>query len=276
MGLHDAPTTPVRLPPAPRPASSRWLRWLHALDALTPPLLLAAMMIAARQRQGEPAAIGAIVIGGAVALGLGSIVAFFRDMSAAHIIWPVVFGVVAALLPLVALHMQFEHDAINAPVPVHLLANGFTWTALLVAICTLDGLILTTVAATPQWAGVAVMPVALLVGWLPVLALRATPDALYAAVLAVAVVSLVAVGVAWLLPERRRWFVIPVALGAGAATIWPLYARTPTALPGRWLFLIDLGLAAIASLIALGAPLLCRWLRAYTVGVRTYRPQSRK
>lgn len=225
------------------------------------------MMAAARQWEGDPALVGAIIVGGAVVFALGSAVAFFRDLSASHIIWPVSFGIVAALLPLVALQMQFARDAVSAPVPVHLLTLAFTWTALLVTICTLDGLILTTVAVTPQWAGVAVTPVALLVGWLPVLALRATPTALFTAVLSVAVVALVAVGVAWLLPERRRWFVIPIALGVGAAIVWQQYTRTPTALPGRWVLLGDLGLSVIAASIALAAPLLCRWLRRHTAAV---------
>lgn len=220
-------------------------------------------MLAARRSEGDPARVGALLIGGIALLAAGSGIAFFRDMSASHLVWPVMLGVVAVLLPLVALHAQFERAALGAPVPVHLLALAFTWTALFVTICTLDGLLLTAAAMTPQWAGVTVTPPALFVGWLPTLALRATPGALFTALLWVAAVSLVAVGVAWLLPERRRWFVIPGALAVGAVAMWPAYARTPAMLPGRWIFLVDLALMLFAAAIALTAPLLCRWLRGY-------------
>jgi 4-amino-4-deoxy-L-arabinose transferase-like glycosyltransferase len=156
-------------------------------------------------------------------------------------------------------------------VPVHLLAVAFTYTALFVAACAVIGMVLTTAAVTPQWAGVTVAPVALLFGWLPVLALRTTPDDLFMASIFVAVVAGITAGVAWLLPERRRWFVIPVMLAIGAVAVWQRFTATPHHLPGRWLFLADGALALFVGALALAAPPLSRWLHSHSAAriVRT-------
>jgi hypothetical protein len=260
MRAHDAP--PVTAPRPPEAFDP--LRWLWAVDALAPWLILTVALTIAQQDRGAPARVGALLIGCTVVLGLGTAIPFFRDMSEAHITWPVTLAFITVLLPLIALHMQIERSAVNAPVPVHLLTVAFTLTALFVAACTVIGIVLTTAALTPQWAGVTVAPVALLLGWLPVLALRTTPDDLFTVAIFVAVIAGVAAGIAWLLPERRRWFVIPVMLVIGAAMAWQRFTATPHHLPGRWLFLADAGLALFVGAMALAAPPLCRWLHGHS------------
>jgi hypothetical protein len=185
-------------------------------------------------------------------------------MSEAHVTWPVAFALITVFLPLIALHMQIEQSAVNAPVPVHLLAVAFTWTALFVAACTTIGIVLTTAALTPQWAGVTVAPIALLFGWLPVLALRTTPGDLFMAMTVVAVIAGISAGIAWLLPERRRWCVTPIILAIGAALIWRQFTATPHHVPGRALFLVDAGAALFMGAIALASPPLCRWLHGHS------------
>jgi hypothetical protein len=260
MRAHDAP--PVI---APRPLEAfAALRWLRAVDALAPWLIVTFALTFAREYDGAPARVGAALIAGTLALGLGTIIAFFRDMSEAHVTWPVAFALMAVLLPVVALHMQIERSAVNAPVPVHLLAVAFTWTALFAAACTAIGIVLTTAALTPQWAGVTVTPVALLCGWLPVLALRTTPNDLFMAVIVVAVSAGTGAGIAWLLPERRRWFIIPILLAIGAVMVWQRFTATPHHLPGSGLFLVDAGIALYMSATVLAAPPLCRWLHGHS------------
>jgi len=74
----------------------------------------------------------------------------------------------------------------------------------------------------------------------------------------------VAAGLAWLLSERWRWFVIPLTLAIGAGVVWQRFTTMPHHLPGRWLFLIDEGLTLGVSAMTLAAPLLCRWLRGHS------------
>ncbi len=267
--MRAQPAPPVVAPHPPDTPDP--LRWLWAVDALAPWLILTVALTLARQDRGAPMRVGAILIGCAALLAVGTAVPFFRDMSAAHITWPVAFALVALFVPLIALHMRVERSAVNAPVPVHLLAVAFTYTALFVAACAVIGMVLATAALTPQWAGVTVAPVALLLGWLPMLALRTTPDDLFMAGIFVAVAAGVAAGVAWLLPERRRWFVIAAMLAIGAATVWQRFTATPHHLPGRWLFLADAGTALVMGALALAAPPVARWLHGHSAArvVRT-------
>jgi hypothetical protein len=260
--MHAHPAPPLRAPNPPATTHPLW--WLWAVDAILPYVLLALALTAAQQRPGDPARVGLILIGGIAALASGTALPFFRDMPEAHVTWPVALTLATILLPLIALHMRMERDALNAPVPVHLLAVAFTYTALFVASCAAIGVILTTAARTPRWAGVAVTPVALLLGWLPVLALRTTPDDLFGAVIFVAVVAGIAAGVAWLVPERRRWWVIPLMLLIGALVVWNRFAAAPHHVPGRWLFLADAGLSVMTGAMALAAPPLCRWLYGHS------------
>jgi hypothetical protein len=260
MRTRDAPSVIVPRPPE----ALNPLRWLWAVDAVVPFLILTVALTLAREDQGSPARVGTVLIGCVALLAIGTAIAFFRDMSGAHATWPVALALNAILLPLVALHMQVERSAVNAPVPVHLLTVAFTLTALFVAACTAIGIVLTTAALTPQWAGVTVAPIALLFGWLPVLALRTTPDELLIASVTSTVIAGISAGIAWLLPERRRWFVIPIMLAVGAVIAWRAFTTTPHHLPGRWLFLADAGLALVTGAIALASPPLSRWLRSHS------------
>jgi hypothetical protein len=234
------------------------------VDALAPALLLTITFTLAEQSSGSPTYVAALLIGCVIALAAGTMLAFFRDISEAHITWPLAFGLVSVVVPLLALHMQLEWSAINAPVPVHLLALAFTWTALLVAACTIIGIVLTSAATMPRWAGVAVMPVPLLLGWAPVLAFHSATGMLFSAAIFVAVLTGIAAGVAWLLPEQWRWFVIPVTLVVGGGVIWQRFTAMPHHLPGRWLLLIDVGMALATGAMALAAPPLCRWLQRHS------------
>lgn len=274
-------------PPIIAPRSSEAfdpLRWLWAVDAVAPFLILTVSLTLAREDQGSPARVGTVLIGCVALLAFGTAIAFFRDISDAHATWPVALALNAILLPLVALHMQVERSAVNAPVPVHLLTVAFTLTALFVAACTTIGIVLTTAALSPQWAGVTVAPIALLFAWLPVLALRTTPDELFTAFVTGTVIAGIGAGIAWLLPERRRWFVIPIMLVIGAAIAWREFTTTPHHLPGRLLFLADAGLALATGAIALASPPLCRWLRGHSTArivvssppAPLHRPQGRE
>jgi hypothetical protein len=234
------------------------------VDALAPALLLTTAFTLAEQFSGSPAYVAALLIGCVIALAAGTMLAFFRDLSEAHITWPLAFALVSVVVPLLALHIQIEWAVINAPVPVHLLAVAFTWTALLVAACTILGIVFTSAATMPRWAGVVVTPVPLLLGWAPVLALHPSAGMLFSAAIFVAVLAGIAAGVAWLLPERWRWFVIPVTLAIGGGVIWQRFSAMPHHLPGRWLFLIDAGIALAIAAMALAAPLLCRWLQSHS------------
>ncbi|GEM_PF-6185156 len=207
-----------------------------------------------------PATVAIVVAIILLAAGTGA--TFFWERSDAHLTWPVALVLLVLLTPLLALHVSLESRALNAPAPINLLPLVFTWTSLLIVSFLIAGFLYATSANYPGWLGVTVAPVALLIGSVPAISLDASQHALLTALLYVCTLAEVAAGVGWLLPERYRWFLIPATLATGGLTAARIVQTTSHHLPGRWLLLGDAALASVIGLIALGSPLLCRWLAA--------------
>lgn len=254
--VHDNRRAPV-IPP-------RWridtARWLGALDALAPYLIAVTAIASARHSFSSPATPLASIALAAIALSVGTIWAFFRDTSPAHITWAITLAELVIVVPLIVVHVYSERSALDAPVPIHLLPLVFTWTAQFVAVCVLIGVVFVTCADQPGWAGIAVLPISLLIGAIPLLSTDLSTHAIWTTALFVFAYAEVVMGIGWLIPERRRWWLTPVVLACGAIVIARAFLTTPHHFPGRALLLIDAALAIFAGLAALAAPLLCRWL----------------
>lgn len=235
-------------------------RWYGALDAMAPYLVLIVAVAIARHSftASGPATFAVVVAAITLAVGAGAM--FFRDMSDFHLTWPVAFVLFVLLTPFLTLHASFERSALNAPVPVHLLPLVFTWTGTLIVASLIAGYLYTLSASDPGWAGVNVAPIAVLVASVAATSFSLSRDATLAALLTAFAIAAIATGIGWLMPERYRWFLIPVVLIVGALTTMRAVLMTPHHLPGRWLFLGDGALAAAIGLIALASPFLCRWL----------------
>lgn len=246
--------------PLPAPFRVDTARWLGALDALAPYLIAVIAVAVARHAfaSTQPATIVGIVA--LLLLAAGALLPFFSTVSAAHLTWPVALVLCVVFLPLLALHVRVESSALAAPVAVHLLPLAFTWTGLVIVCSLTIGIIYSTAAEWPGWAGVVVCPFALLLGAVPALSTDPSRPAVLTAILYALAVAEIAAGVAWLIPERRRWPLIPIILILGAAIEWRAFATTPHHLPGRALLLVDGTVATAAGLGALTAPLLCRLL----------------
>ncbi len=210
-----------------------------------------------------PATLAVVLTTLILAIGAGT--SFFRDMSDAHLTWPVAFVLFVLMSPFLTLHASLERSALDAPVPVHLLPLVFTWTGVLITALLIAGSCDATAANQPNWAGVIVAPIAVLVGSVAATSLNLSRDAALTALLTAFAIAAIAAGVGWLLPERYRWFVIPTILAIGTLTIARSVLTTPHHLPGRWLLLGDAALASGIGLVALGSPLLCRWLTGQRV-----------
>lgn len=250
-----------RLPPAF--TAWWWARsdhWMKTLDALAP-YALALIALAMTQHgwpASQPGTALVLLVVGVLAVGTGW--RFFCPLPDSHATWPVAFALLAALFPLMAMHAQTEQTALVTPVPIHLLPLAFTWTALVVIAALVALCVLVTTREQPRWASVVLAPLALAFGWLPLLVLRATEREWFVAALMTFAIAEVASGVAWLLPERARWFVTPLTLAVGAWTILRDQAPRTHDLPGRSLLLVDLAVFAVFALLALAAPLICWWL----------------
>lgn len=235
-------------------------RWFGAFDAMAPYLIALIALAIARHPFASPALARVAIIMAVILLAAGAGAAFFWDLPDAHRTWPVAFVAVVLLAPFLALHATLENSALNAPVPVHLLPLVFTWAGLCSVSLLIAGYLYASTADHPGWAGVIVAPIAALIATVA----ATSPDVSYHAVLTALLVAFavaeVAAGIGWLLPERLRWFLIPVVLAIGALTTARIILVTPHHLPGRWLFLGDAALAGVIGLIALGSPFLCRWL----------------
>lgn len=209
-----------------------------------------------------PAMIAVVVAVIMLAIGAGTM--FFRDMSDAHLTWSVTCALFVLVAPFLALHASLENSALNAPTPALMLPLVFTWTGLLVTSSLIAGCLYTTAADHPGWAGVIVAPIAALIATVAATSPDASRHAALTALLIGFAVAAVAAGVGWLLPERSRWFLIVPILGIGMFAAARIVLTTPHHLPGRWLLLGDATLAAVIGMIALGSPLLCRWLKRVT------------
>lgn len=247
---------------APLPARVRvnTARWLGALDALTPYVIAVIAVAVARHAFTSTRSATVVGIVALLLLAGGALLPFFHAMPAAHLTWPVAFVLCLVFLPLLALHVQVESSALAAPVAIHLLPLAFTWTGLVIVVCLTVGIVYGTAAAYSGWAGVVVSPFALLLGAMPVLSLDPSRPAVLTAALYTFALAEIASGVAWLIPERRRWLLIPAILALGAAVEGRAFATIPHHLPGRALLIVDSAVATAAGLAALAAPLLCRWL----------------
>jgi hypothetical protein len=235
-------------------------RWLGALDALAPYLIASAAVAVARHAFASPMPGVVAVVIAVAALGIGTALRFFRDMSDAHRTWPVAFALFVVVAPLLALHVSLESVALGEPVAIQLLPLAFTWTALFITACMVVGGVVMTGSAHPGWAGVVISPVAIMLGTIPVLSLNPSRPAILTAILYTFALAEIVSGVAWLLPERRRWSVIPVLLVVAAIVIGREFVATPHHLPGRALLLVDTALAVFTGAAALTSPLLCQWL----------------
>lgn len=245
-------------------------RWLGALDALAPYLIAVAAVAIARHAFAttRPATIAAVVA--IILLGLGSVSSLFLHTTDAHLTWPVAFVLFVVFVPLLALHVRIESDALAAPVAIHLLPLAFTWSGLFIATCLIIGVVCMMGAEHPGWAGVAIVPLAVLLAAPPVLSLNPSRPATLTAVLYIFALAEIVSGVAWLMPERRRWFVIPAVLIVAAFVIGRAFFATPHHPPGWVLLLVDTGLALFAAAASLASPLICRWLIG-AAGTRTSR-----
>lgn len=194
------------------------------------------------------------------ALGIGTALRYFRDMSDTHLTWPVAFALFVVVTPLLALHVSLEDVALGEPVAIQLLPLAFTWAALFITVCIVVGGVVVTGSAHPDWAGVVISPLAIMLGTIPVLSLNPSRPAVLTAILYTFALAEIVSGVAWLLPERRRWSVVPVLLVVAAVVIGRECVATPHHLPGRALLIVDAALAVFAGAMALASPLICRWL----------------
>lgn len=235
-------------------------RWYDALDAMAPYLIAIIAVAIARHPFGSrfPATVAVAVAALLLAAGAGA--SFFWETTDAHLTWPVALALLVLLTPLLALHASLEQHALNAPVPIELLPLAFTWTGLLAVSLLIAGYLSAMSARNPGWAGISIAPVAILVGSAPAVSTDLSSSTLLTALLFVCMLAEMAAGIGWLLPERYRWFLIPAVLATGALAIARGVQMSPHDLPGRWLFLGDAALAIVVGLVALGAPLLCRWL----------------
>lgn len=240
-------------------------RWYGAFDATAPYLIaLIAIAIARHPFVSTAPATFAVVVA-VILLAAGAGMTFFWEVSDAHLTWPVAFVLFVLLTPFLALHASLENSALNAPVPIHLLPLVFTWVGLFIASLLIAGCCSTTAADQPGWAGVIVAPVAVLIGVVAATSPGASRHAVLTALLVAFAIAAVAAGIGWLLPECYRWFLIPPVLAIGALAAARIVLTAPHHLPGRWLLLGDATLAAVIGGIALGSPLLCRWLTGIAV-----------
>ena len=246
--------------PLPPALPNDTTRWLGALDALAPYLIAVIAVAIAKHGSSSSFQTNVAVVIAVVLLASGTAVVVFRTLSPAHLTWPVAFVLCVVFVPLVALHSRLESTALATPVAIHLLPLAFTWTSLLIAFCLIVGMVCTMSAEQPGWAGALVSPIAVLLGAAPLLSLDPAPRAVLTTILSVLALAEIVSGVTWLLPERRRWFVIPVVLTLAVAIVGRSFFTTPHHLPGRVLLLADAALAVFAGLTALAAPLICRWL----------------
>lgn len=242
------------------PARIDTARWLGALDALAPYLIAVIAVAVARHAFASrvPGMVAAVVA--VAALAIGSAFWFFRDMSDAHLTWPVAFVLCVVVVPLLALHVSREHIALGEPVAIQLLPLAFTWAGIGIVTCLVIGAVYTTGSAHPGWAGVVVSPLVVLLGAIPILSLNPSRPAVFSAILYSFALAEIVSGVAWLIPERRRWFAIPAFLVLAALVVGHAFLTTPHHLPGRALLLVDAALAVLTGAAALASPLLCRWL----------------
>jgi hypothetical protein len=246
----------------PAAASGNFARWYGAFDAMSPYLIALIAIAIARHPfdSTRPATLAVVVAASLLAVGAGA--TFFWELSDAHLTWPVAFVLFVLLAPFLALHASLENSALNAPVPIHLLPLVFTWAGLFIASLLIAGS-LATAADHPAWAGVIVAPLAAFTSAVAAASPDASRHAVLTALLVAFAVAEVAAGVGWLLPERYRWFLIPAILVISALVAARIVQTTPHHLPGRWLLLGDAALAAAIGLIALGAPILSRWLMSF-------------
>ncbi len=236
-------------------------RWYGALDAMAPYLIILIAVAIARHpfASTTPAMLAGVVA--VILLAVGAGVMLFRDMSVAHLTWPVACALFVLVAPFLALHASLENSALNAPTPALMLPLVFTWVGLLVTSSLIAGYLYATAANHPGWAGVIVAPIAALIATVAATSPDASRHATLTALLTGFAVAEVAAGIGWLLPERYRWFLIVPILGIGIVAAARIVLATPHHLPGRWLLLGDAALAAVIGLIALGSPILCRWLK---------------
>lgn len=260
--MAETPVARGRYAAGRRPAaiSGSFARWYGAFDAMSPYLIALIAIAIARHPfdSTRPATLAVVVAAGLLAVGAGA--TFFWEMSDAHLTWPVAFVLFVLLAPFLALHASLENSALNAPVPIHLLPLVFMWAGLSAASLLIACSLYTAAADHPTWAGVIVAPVAAFMSAVAATSPDASRHAVLTALLVAFAVAEVAAGVGWLLPERYRWFLIPVILAISALVAARIVQTTPHHLPGRWLLLGDAALAIMIGLIALGSPFLCRWL----------------
>lgn len=235
-------------------------RWLGALDALAPYLIASVAVAVARHAFASTRPAVVVVAVAVAALALGTLALFVRHMGDAHLTWPVACVLSLVVVPLVVMHVTIENHALAAPAAINLLPLAFTWAGLFVAICLIVGTVCTTSADQPAWAGVLLVPLALVTAVVPLLSLDPSRGRVLTAVLSVFAAAEILSGVVWLIPERRRWLILPIVLAAAALVIGQEYAATPHHFPGRALLLIDGALALVTAAATLGAPLLCAWL----------------
>lgn len=231
---------------------------------MTPYLIVLIAVAIARHPFASTAPATFAVVAAVIVLAIGAGAMFFRDMSDAHLTWPVACALFVLLVPFLALHASLENSALDAPVPVLVLPLVFTWVGLLVTSLVIAGCLYTTAANHPGWAGVIVAPIAALIAAVAATSPDGSRHAVLTALLTGFAVAEVTAGVGWLLPERYRWFLIVPILGIGMFAAARIVLLTSHHLPGRWLLLGDATLAAVIGIIALGSPILCRWLKRVT------------
>lgn len=245
-------------PPGPLPVDLP--RWLGALDALAPYLIATVAVVIARHAFASSRPATFAIIAAVALLGVGSAAMLFWDMSDAHFTWPVAFLFALLIVPLFALHVRVESRALAAPVAINLLPLAFTWAGLLTVTLLIIGAVYATCAPYPGWACAIVSPLPVILGAAPLLSLDPSRPATLTAILYIFAMAEIVSGVAWLAPERWRWLIVAVLLALAVCIIGRALVVTPHHLPGRILLLGDAALALTTGLIALAAPVLCRWL----------------
>lgn len=255
--MHD--TKPARRV-APPQQSIDTHRWLAALDALIPYFIVAVALAVVQHHFPSPSVAVLTVVVATVALAVGTAAMFVRELSVAHLTWPMGLVLLIVVFPLLGLHVQVESVALAAPVAVHLLPLTFTWMALLAATCLLIGVVLVLSSEDAGWAGTLIAPIALLFGVAPSIAARPSEQAFLTIVLLILLLSELSVGIAWLLPQHWRWWVVPASLTVGIAMLARTLAGTSHQQPGRAMLLVDVGLVVVVGVVALLAAPLCRWL----------------